>query len=126
VRRSYTRGLVGHIFQEPKTAAGIRTIVLPQQTVEALNKHRLVLEEDRRKAEKNGTEYNDHGLVVQTRNGFPVSPYFLEARWLDLLRKSGLPKIRLSRCHPKELIGTQEEQSSTTTDNPEQGAQVTA
>jgi len=95
VRRSYTRGVVGHIFQEPKTAAGIRTIVLPQQTVDALKKHRLVLEEDRKKAEKNGTEYNNHGLVVQTRNGFPVSPYFLEARWLDLLRKSGLPKIRL-------------------------------
>lgn len=34
-------------------------------------------------------------LAAQTRNGFPVSPYFLEARWLDLLRKSGLPKIRL-------------------------------
>jgi integrase len=95
VRRSYTRGLVGHIFQEPKTAAGIRTIVLPQQTVEALKKHRLVLEQDKQKMEKAGTEYNDHGLVVQTRNGFPVSPYFLKARWLDLLRKSGLPKIRL-------------------------------
>ncbi|RKP43907.1 site-specific integrase [Cohnella endophytica] len=95
VRRSYTRGVVGHIFQEPKTAAGIRTIVLPQQTVEALKKHRLVLEEDRKKAEKKGTEYNDYGLVVQTRNGFPVSPYFVESRWLDLLRKSGLPKIRL-------------------------------
>ncbi|QJD85982.1 site-specific integrase [Cohnella herbarum] len=95
VRRSYTRGVVGHIFQEPKTVAGIRTIALPQQTVEALKKHRLGLEEDRKKAEKNGTEYNDHGLVVQTRNGFPVSPYFLESRWLDLLRKSGLPKIRL-------------------------------
>ena len=32
---------------------------------------------------------------MQTRNGFPVSPYFVESRWLDLLRKSGLPKIRL-------------------------------
>ncbi|MCM3130076.1 site-specific integrase [Paenibacillus sp. MER 78] len=95
VRRSYTRGVVGHIFQEPKTAAGIRTIVLPKQTVDALQKQRLVLEEDRKKAEKNETEYNDYGLVVQTRNGFPVSPYFVEARWLDLLRKSGLPKIRL-------------------------------
>jgi integrase len=61
VRRSYTRGVVGHIFQEPKTAAGVRTIVLPQQTVDALKKHRLVLEEDRKKAEKNGAEYNDHG-----------------------------------------------------------------
>jgi integrase len=55
----------------------------------------IMLEQDKLKAEKAGTEYNDHGLVVQTRNGFPVSPYFLEARWLDLLRKSGLPKIRL-------------------------------
>ena len=95
VRRSYTRGLVGHIFQEPKTAAGIRTIALPQQTVEALKKQKAVLDEDRAKAEEAGATYNDHGLVVQTRNGFPVGPYYLEGRWLDLLRKSGLPKIRL-------------------------------
>lgn len=95
VRRSYTRGLVGHIFQEPKTTSGIRTIVLPQLTIEALKKHRLVLEQDKLKAEKVGTEYNDQGMVVQTRNGYPVSPYFLESRWRDLLSKSGLPKIRL-------------------------------
>ncbi|MFS0724995.1 site-specific integrase [Paenibacillus sp. 1P07SE] len=86
VRRS--RRVVGHIMQEPKTAAGIRTIVLPQQVVDALKKHRLVLEKDRKKAEKNVTEHNDYRLVVQTRNGFPVSPYFVESRWLDLLRKS--------------------------------------
>lgn len=95
VRRSYTRGLVGHIFQEPKTRAGIRSIVLPQQTIDALKQHRLLLDEDTRKSEKKGLEYNDHGLVVQTKNGFPVNPYYLESRWLDLLRKSGLPKIRL-------------------------------
>ncbi|WP_339803294.1 site-specific integrase [Paenibacillus sp. FSL R5-0744] len=95
VRRSYTRGLVGHIFQEPKTRAGIRSIVLPQQTIDALKQHRLLLEGDIRTSEKKGTEYNNHGLVVQTKNGFPVNPYYLESRWLDLLRKSGLPKIRL-------------------------------
>ncbi|MFD3262221.1 hypothetical protein ACE3MQ_26860 [Paenibacillus lentus] len=43
-----------------------------------------MLEEDRKKAAEKETGYNDHGLVVQTRNGFPVSPHFLELRWLDL------------------------------------------
>lgn len=91
VRRSYTRGDVGHIFQEPKTKASIRSIVLPQQTVDALKKHRILLEDDRKKAAKKEIEYNDYGLVVQTKNGYPVNPYYLESRWIDLIRESGLP-----------------------------------
>jgi integrase len=48
--------------------------------------------------------------VVQTRNGFPVSPHFLELRWLDLLRKSGMPKIRfhdLRHTHASLLLKAQ-------------------
>ncbi|MNC15942.1 Transposase [compost metagenome] len=107
VRRSYTRGDVGHIFQEPKTKAGIRSIVLPQQTTDALKKQRLVLDDDRKKAAKKGTEYNDYGLVAQTKNGYPVNPYYLESRWLDFMRKSGLPKIRfhdLRHTHASLLL----------------------
>ncbi|MDF9839068.1 MULTISPECIES: site-specific integrase [unclassified Paenibacillus] len=107
VRRSYTRGVVGHIFQEPKTKAGIRSIVLPQQTTDALKKQRLLLEDDRKKATKKGTEYNDYGLVAQTKNGYPVNPYYLESRWLDFIRNSGLPRIRfhdLRHTHASLLL----------------------
>lgn len=107
VRRSYTRGDVGHIFQEPKTKAGIRSIVLPQQTTDALKKQRFLLDDDRKKATKKGTEYNDYGLVVQTKNGYPVNPYYLESRWIDLVRESGLPKIRfhdLRHTHASLLL----------------------
>lgn len=74
--------------------------------MEALKKYRLVLEEDRKKAEKNGTEYNDHGLVAQTRNGFPVSPYFLEARWLDPVAEVRFAKDQVARppVHSREFV----------------------
>lgn len=95
VRRSYTQGDKGYIFQEPKTASGIRTIVLSQMTVNALQQQKQMLEDDRKKLEQAGMEYKDYGMVAQTRNGMPINPSFLESRWRDLLQKSGLPQLRL-------------------------------
>lgn len=104
VVQSYTRGERGHIFQEPKTKAGIRTIALPQMTIEALKKQKVLLAQDRLAA---GAKYQDHGLVTQTKFGCPISPYYFESRWLDMLRKSEFPKIRfhdLRHTHASLLI----------------------
>ncbi|WP_337100493.1 tyrosine-type recombinase/integrase [Paenibacillus sp. YIM B09110] len=46
-------------------------------------------------------------MVTQTKFGCPVSPYYFESRWLDMLRKSGLPKIRfhdLRHTHASLLL----------------------
>ncbi|GIP52862.1 site-specific integrase [Paenibacillus vini] len=54
-----------------------------------------------------GAKYNDYGLVTQTKFGCPVSPYYFETRWLDMLRKSELPKIRfhdLGHTHASLLL----------------------
>ncbi len=104
VNQSYTRGERGHIFQEPKTKAGIRTIALPQITLEALKRQKILLAQDKLAA---GPKYNDHGLVSQTRYGCPINPYYFESRWLDLLRKSELPRIRfhdLRHTHASLLL----------------------
>ncbi|WP_053372906.1 site-specific integrase [Paenibacillus sp. FJAT-27812] len=104
VVQSYTRGERGHIFQEPKTKAGIRTIALPQMTIEALKKQKVLLAQDKFAA---GAKYQDHGLVTQTKFGFPVNPYYFESRWRDMLQKSGLPKIRyhdLRHTHASLLL----------------------
>ncbi|RXZ80996.1 site-specific integrase [Paenibacillaceae bacterium] len=104
IRQSYTRGEKGHIFQEPKTKAGIRVIALPQITVNALKKQRVLQAEDKLAADP---AYKDLGLVTQTKNGSPVNPYYFESCWLDMLRKSGLPKIRfhdLRHTHASLLL----------------------
>ncbi|MBT2284259.1 site-specific integrase [Paenibacillus polymyxa] len=104
VKQSYTRGEKGHIFQEPKTAAGIRTMAIPDVTMTALKKQKVMQAEDKLAS---GPKYNDHGLISQTKHGLPISPYYFEARWLDLLRRSGLPKIRfhdLRHTHASLLL----------------------
>lgn len=55
VRRSYVRGYNGYVFQEPKTAAGIRTIALSKQTLAALKRHRIWQLEDRLAAHSSKT-----------------------------------------------------------------------
>lgn len=78
-----------------------------RQTLEAFKTYRLVLEEDQKKTRMNGTEYKDYGLVVQTKSGYPVNPYFLESRWIVLVRESGLLKIRfhdLRHTHASLLL----------------------
>lgn len=104
INQSYTRGEQGYIFQEPKTKAGIRTIALPQITIDALKRQKVLLAQDKLAA---GPKYNDHGLVNQTKVGCPVNPYYFETRWLDLLRKSDLPRIRfhdLRHTHASLLL----------------------
>lgn len=104
VNQSYVRGEKGHVFQPPKTQAGVRTIALPQITIDALKRQKALLAQDKLAA---GATYKDHGLVSQTKNGFPVSPYYFEVRWLDMLRKSGLPQIRyhdLRHTHASLLL----------------------
>lgn len=54
-----------------------------------------------------GKQYDDHGLVSQTKNGFPINPSYFETCWLDMLKKPGLPKIRfhdLSHTHASLLL----------------------
>lgn len=91
VRRAYVRGYKGYIFQEPKTAAGIRTIALSKQTLAALKRHRIWQLEDRLAA----PYFKDHGLVFCQRNGNPLTPQQVEGVWYHFFRKSNLPYIRI-------------------------------
>jgi integrase len=74
-------------YTSPKTAAGRRVVVLPQQTVEALEAHRGRQVEERRVA---GARWQDHGLVFCTRLGGPLSPRNLDRLWRTLRDKAGL------------------------------------
>ena len=78
-------------FLEPKTAHGRRAVALSDPIIVALQRHRERQDEERQRA---GTLYQDHGLVVQTELGFPVSPRTLDRSWYGLLKQCDVPKIR--------------------------------
>ena len=84
VRQSYTRGEKGQMFQEPKTKAGIRTLAMPQVTIEAMKRQKVLQAEDKLAT---GGKYQDHGLISQTKRGLLI-------------------KLRRGRTHVRELYDT--------------------
>jgi len=81
----------GDRFQETKTNAGRRTIVLTGNTIDVLKQHYLTIKKEKL---KNGRYYEDHGLVVCTSLGTPIIPRNFDRVWMRLLKESGLPEIR--------------------------------
>jgi integrase len=81
----------GDRFQETKTNAGRRTIVLTGNTIDVLKQHYLTIKKEKL---KNGRYYEDHGLVVCTSLGTPIIPRNFDRVWKRLLKESGLPEIR--------------------------------
>lgn len=92
IRQAYTKAHEGYEFNEPKTASGERSIALFPDTVNLLRLHK---EKQDREKEKNKTFYNDHGLVIQTHIGTPVSPRNLSREYYKILDKlKDIPHIR--------------------------------
>lgn len=91
VRQAYTKGHSGYEFHEPKTASGERSIALFSDTVDLLREYK-----DKQDAEKEEHKafYNDHGLVIQTHIGTPVSPRNLSREYYKILKKLDIPQIR--------------------------------
>jgi len=92
VRRSLERTKAGLSFKTPKSAKGTRTITLPAVVVQALRRHLLGQSRDR---ELLGTGYSDGDLVCARADGLPISPDNLTRDFTSLLKKHGLPPIRL-------------------------------
>ncbi|QRF22257.1 site-specific integrase [Alicyclobacillus sp. TC] len=92
VQRSYTHGLRGYVFQQPKTKKGNRTIKLAPSTLRDLYQHRSVQEAERQQA---GDLWNDQDLIVTTCTGNAVLAHNVRSTFLRLLAKSSLPRIRI-------------------------------
>ncbi len=94
----------GFRFKEPKTAGSRRTISLPAMAVEALKQHRA---EQARQRLMFGPGYQDHGLVLASSDGTPCNPMALTKCLKPLLKKAGLPPLRLHELrhtHASQLI----------------------
>lgn len=76
----------------PKTENGRRTIDLDEVTVAALRAHRKVQLEQRMLM---GAGYTDHGYVFAQVDGRPYFPNGISEVFDRLVKRSGLPRIRL-------------------------------
>jgi integrase len=76
----------------PKSATGVRTISLDQQTVELLPKHHL---EELLRYPATGAPMPGEQLVFTTNGGSGLNPAYVSRHFTQLITKAGLPPIRL-------------------------------
>jgi integrase len=74
------------VLREPKTAAGLRVLPLPQPTIEVLRAHRQ--RQDRERA--NAIHWEDWDLVIATRTGRPVNHANARRSWNRIVRVAGV------------------------------------
>lgn len=93
VKRSMQR-LVGKglVFDEPKSRAGRRAIMLPNGLRDALRTHRAAQLEERLAA---GSEWQENGLLFAQVNGRPIDPGSDWKSWKALLASAGVRDARL-------------------------------
>lgn len=82
----------GVVWSEPKTARSRRLIPLPEAAVELLKAHRKRQLEHRLRL---GDMYQDEDLVFARPDGRPYSPEHVSQHFALVLKKAGLPHIRL-------------------------------
>jgi integrase len=78
-------------LKEPKTAGSRRSVKLPPVVVQALRAHRAHQNEQRLAV---GPTWEDHDLVFCGPLGLPLDGRDLDRRYLPLLERAGLPRIR--------------------------------
>lgn len=96
LQRIAGRGLV---FVEPKSRAGRRTVMLPDELAAALKVHRAEQDAERELAgelwEQHSPPGGEPGLVFAQPNGRPIDPRQDWAAWKELLRDAGVRDARL-------------------------------
>jgi integrase len=83
------------LIQEPKTEHSRRTIPIPEDIIEELQRHKA------RQAQEKlffGQAYDDHGLVFCQPNGQPIDPRTFTRNFGRLLQRAGVPRIRFHDC----------------------------
>jgi integrase len=93
VQRSLSRGQTSRLEEaEPKSRSGRRRITLSASVVESLRGHRVRQLEHRLAS---GEAYEDRGYVFANETGGHIHPNTLYRRYKALVRRAGVPQIRL-------------------------------
>lgn len=82
----------GYRFDEPKTPRSRRDILLPPDAIPVLRRHRSQQAQERLQA---GRHWHDLDLVFCLQNGEPPRQKWLTETFQAIMRRAGLPQIRL-------------------------------
>jgi integrase len=80
---------------DPKTPAGLRAVALDRHTVKVLREHhrRQADQRDRRLAA--GKTWRESGYVFVRKDGTPIHPGYASTRFRLLVKRAGVPPVRL-------------------------------
>jgi integrase len=93
VRRSLVEAGPNPVYKEPKTASGVRTVLLPDVAVDAI---RAALTWKKQRRLMMGAKYRDAGLLFCGPRGRPLNPSNIRTRdHLPRLERLGMPRTRL-------------------------------
>jgi integrase len=81
----------GFVFAPPKTKAGVRSIVLGDDSKNSLRSQKELLYRDKLIA---GSRWKENGLIFPSTIGTPTIPSKLIIRFKQLIKDAGLPVIR--------------------------------
>ena len=105
VNRTLQRTRKGLSLEDTKTEKSRRAVPIGPVLVDALRKHKLTQAQERWFAKQG--EYRDSGLVFTVAKGGPISPRNMNRSFERLLKRSGLPPIRihdLRHSHATQLL----------------------
>ena len=79
------------VLKEPKTAAGVRTLDVPDRLIQKLHKHRLACMENKLRM---GRNYTDTEFIIVHPDGKPIYPEYISQMLTKLQKRAGLPICR--------------------------------
>ena len=80
-----------NIFTTTKTEAGVRTIAIPENLVDYLQRHKI---KQMRQRLRMGADYIDNGLVICKPNGDTINPYAFSKAFRTFLIRNNLKPLR--------------------------------
>jgi integrase len=80
---------------DPKTPAGRRAVALDRRSVEILRVHHRYEQDRHAEAAENGKPWTTSGYVFTRPDGKPINPNYATTRFRILVRRAGLPPVRL-------------------------------
>jgi integrase len=80
---------------DPKTPAGRRAVALDRRSADILRIHRRHEQDRKAEAAEKGKVWFNSGYVFIRRDGKPINPNYATTRFAILVRRAGLPPVRL-------------------------------
>jgi integrase len=95
VERNRTTAGYQVVEGDPKTAAGRRPVALDKRTVQVLREHRRRQRDQQARRITAGTTWVDSRYVFVRKDGEPIHPGYASGRFRLLVRRAGIPPVRL-------------------------------